>query len=146
MLLVLYTRRLFQQMPLLKSKILQQNFSFWSCWVFLHLDALFASSQEVIFNVFLHNLDLSLTLRPGKILTFSDFVQYEEWSSTCLQVWWVFQSSWQEVGSSCCPWRLWILKNVQSIKFVKKTNLSLASIIWFLRLWLLNPTLANSRT
>ena len=28
----------------------------------------------------------------------------------------------------------------------EKKNLSLASIIWFLRLWLLNPTLANSLT
>ena len=32
----------------------------------LHLDALFASSQEIILNILLHNLDLSLTLHPSK--------------------------------------------------------------------------------
>ena len=57
------TRRLFQQMP--KFKILQQNFSF-SWRVLLHLDTLFASSQEIILNILLHNLDLSLTLHPSK--------------------------------------------------------------------------------
>ena len=42
-------------------KFLQQGINSWH----LYLDVLFSSSQEVILNIFLHDHDLGLTLRPG---------------------------------------------------------------------------------